>query len=205
MGKKDPRVDAYIADAEPFARPILQHLRDVIGRECPAADETIRWGAPFFDYKGLLCGIAGFKRHCALIFWRDVAPKPSEQKAGAMGHLGKITSLKDLPPASQLKRLIREAVKKRDARKPGRSAPAKPTAKPAARPPADLLAALNENAAAKAGFDALSPSQRRDYIEWLVTAKKAETRAQRLQTALSWLAEGKSKNWKYERSSAARR
>jgi hypothetical protein len=97
MSTKDPRVDAYLARAQPFARPILQHLRKVIHEGCPEAQETIKWSCPFFDYRGLLCGFAAFKAHCSLFFWRDIDvsrwTKPMKTEGTGMGQFGKITAL----------------------------------------------------------------------------------------------------------------
>ena len=63
MGTRDPRVDDYVARAADFARPILEHLREVVHRACPEVVETLRWRMPSFDHEGILCGMAAFKRH----------------------------------------------------------------------------------------------------------------------------------------------
>jgi uncharacterized protein YdeI (YjbR/CyaY-like superfamily) len=196
MAKKDPRVDQYIAEAAPFARPILRHLRKTIHRGCPAAVETIKWHTPFFDYKGLLCGMAAFKAHCALFFWRDVRVRPQTAKSGGRGQFGRITCLADLPSDAHLLACLREAVAQRDAGK---------TVKAVRRPakdvpvPADLRRALASTPKAAANFRDFSPSHRREYVTWITEAKRPETRARRLATALTWIADGKHQNWKYER------
>lgn len=199
MAKKDPRVDAYIAEAAEFARPILKHLRRLIHQGCPAAEETIKWGCPFFEYHGLLCGMAAFKAHCSLFFWRDIdvdrlIPKTNTAGAG-MGQFGRLASPADLPPDTVLLTCLRSAVEQRDSPK---SKP-KRTRQPAKEPtiPADLKKALVGDAKAAATFRGFAPSHRRDYVEWITEAKRPETRAQRLATTLEWLAEGKPRNWKY--------
>ena len=203
MATKDPRVDTYIADSAAFARPILKHLRKVIREGCPAAVETIKWGCPFFDYHGLLCGFAAFKAHCSMFFWRDIdvgrwLPKTNNAGAG-MGQFGKLTSMADLPKDSVLLACVRAAMAQRDApsskakraRKPGKELPV----------PADLKRALAANAKAAATFKNFAPSHRRAYLDWIADAKQPATRARRLQTTIEWLAEGKPQNWKYlERS-----
>ena len=70
MGKKDKRVDAYIAKSAPFAQPILNHLRELVHKACPDVEETIKWSFAFFDYKGPLFSMAAFKEHCAFGFWK---------------------------------------------------------------------------------------------------------------------------------------
>lgn len=199
MAKKDPRVDAYIAEAAEFARPILKHLRKVIHQGCPEAVETIKWSCPFFDYHGLLCGFAAFKAHCSVFFWRDIdvdhyLPKTNTAGAG-MGQFGKLTALADLPKDSVLLACVRSAVEQRTspasktkrARKPGKEVPVPP----------DLKKALATNAKAAETFKNFAPSHRREYLMWITDAKRPETRAQRLATTLQWLAEGKPQNWKY--------
>src|SRR5437867_12877524 len=98
MGKRDPRVDAYIDKSAPIAKPILKHLRKIVHAGCPDVEETIKWQFPHFDYKGILCGMAAFKNHCALGFWKGsliFGNKKTEEEA--MGQFGRITSLADLP------------------------------------------------------------------------------------------------------------
>ena len=195
----DPRVDAYIAKSAEFAQPILRHLRDLVHMACPAAQETIKWGMPSFEYHGILCGFAGFKAHCTFGFWRrgmtDVIAKEGGKAEQAMGDLGRITSLGDLPSDRSMLGYIRQAAKLNEAGGPARPKP-KPK-KPLAMP-ADLAGALKKNAKAAKVFGDFSPSARREYIEWITEAKRDETRQTRLTTALGWIAAGKRRNWKYE-------
>jgi uncharacterized protein YdeI (YjbR/CyaY-like superfamily) len=198
MAAKDPRVDAYIARAAPFARPILTHLRGVIRTAVPEAEETIKWGMPHWVHHGILCCIAGFKGHCALVIRRGQDLLGDAAKDDAMGQFGRITSRDDLPSKAALVRLLRAAARKNAA---GADAPRRPprARKPEATVPPDLAAALRKDARARATFEAFSPSRRRDYVEWIVEAKAEETRARRLAQAVAWMAEGKARNWKYER------
>ncbi len=198
MGKKDPRVDAYIAKSADFARPILTHIREVVHKGCPEVEETIKWGMPHFDYKGMLCGMAAFTEHCSLGFWKHRLVVPA--KEGGMGHFGRITSLKDLPPDRVLVSYVREAARLNEA---GVKAPRKAREpKRALATPSDLAAALKKNAKARATFEGFSPSHKREYIEWITDAKTEETRKKRLDTAVEWMAEGKPRNWKYMRQGA---
>ncbi len=199
MGKKDPRVDAYIAKAGDFAKPILTRLRDAVHAACPDVEEAMKWSFPHFMYKGMLCSMASFKEHAAFGFWKGSLVVGADSKnAEAMGQLGRLTAVSDLPSKPVLANYIRKAVALNDegvkvARVARRAAP-KPL-----RVPADLASALSKSKKAHAAFAGFSPSHKREYLEWITEAKSAETRARRLQTAIEWIAEGKSRNWKYER------
>jgi len=199
MGKKDPRVDAYIATAPDYARPILKHLRAVVHRAVPAVEETMKWNLPHFLYKGMFCGMAAFKDHCSFGFWRqrlvlEVVPPTATR---GMGQFGKLTSVRDLPPDKTLTGYITTAAANIDA---GIKPPPRPRAKRAPIVvPADLKAALRTNTRAAATFDGFSPTNRWEYVEWITEAKRPETRQRRLETAIEWLAAGKSRNWKYQK------
>lgn len=201
--RTDPRVDAYIAKSAEFARPILTHLRGLVHAGCPDAAETIKWGMPFFTSgDGILCMMAAFKAHCAFGFWHKEMKglvATDEAKADeAMGILGRITRLKDLPGDKVMLGYIRQAAKLNESGVPARPRSAAKGQPKAAAVPDDLAAALKKNKKAAAIFAGFSPSKRKDYIEWLTEAKREETRAKRLATALAWIAEGKARNWKYE-------
>lgn len=200
MGERDPRIDAYIAKAEPFARPILEHLRARVHEACPDADETIKWGMPFFVFAGApLCHMAAFKRHAAFGFWRHVEVMGGERPAEGMGSFGKLASLDDLPAKRTLATLLkRAAALNASGTKPVRAAAKKTPASPPELP-ADFAAALAGAPAARRTWDAFSPSHRREYLEWILEAKRDETRAKRIAQAVEWLAEGKARNWKYAR------
>lgn len=195
---KDPRVDAYMTKARPFAQPILRRIRAAVHKACPAAAETIKWGMPAFEYKGPLAGMAAFKGHCTLGFWKASLMKtvPTGRRDEAMGQFGRFESIDDVPAEAALIRMVKEAAAINDAGlkvRRRRSAP-----KPAPKAPPYLLAALKKNAKARAGWRAFPPSHQREYIQWISEAKTAETRARRLATAVSWIADGKGRNWKYQ-------
>jgi uncharacterized protein YdhG (YjbR/CyaY superfamily) len=200
MPKKDARVDAYIANAQPFARPILKHLRKLVHEACPEVEEGIRWGMPAFLYDGILCGMAAFKAHCAFGFWDRMGNQGGGKAGEAMGQYGRITGLDDLPSDRTLLKQIRDAVARRDAGiKPART---RSTATKALGVPADLTAALKRSAKANKAFAGMSHSHRKEYVEWVEGAKREETRKKRIATTIEWLAEGKPRNWKYERKQA---
>lgn len=197
MGSRDARIDAYIAKTAPFARPVLEQLRELVHGACPDVEEAIKWGMPAFMYRGMLCGMAAFKEHCTFGFWKgrlivDAAGQPAE---AAMGQFGRITSMKDLPPKKVLTGYIRQAMRLNEegVRVPKRT----PRSKPELAVPDDLARALRKNRAARETFEKFSPSNRREYVAWLLEAKADATRKRRLDTAIEWMAEGKPRNWKY--------
>jgi len=200
-----PEVDHYIAKCQPFAQPILEHVREVVHKTVPGVVEEMKWSMPFFVYKGIiLANIAGFKAHCSLGVWKEnVLPlmkQGVERRGTGMGSFGKMSSMKDLPTDKDLKALLVEAVRKIDS---GERATSMPRPKKSPRPPAEvpeaLLAAFKKNKIAAKNFDAMSPSCRREYIDWINDAKRDETRATRIATTMEWVTEGKSRNWKYEK------
>ena len=195
---KNPAVDAYIAKAAPFARPILSRIRKAMHKGCPQVEETIKWGVPHFEYKGVLAGMAAFKQHAAFGFWkRRLMSDPTGFFARGESGMGgrKIRSVAELPADAVLVRLVREAVALNEK---GVKPPRVARKKPPVRVPPYLAAALKKNARARATFDSFPPSARRDYVEWLTGAKQAATRERRLATTMEWLADGKRFNWKYE-------
>jgi uncharacterized protein YdeI (YjbR/CyaY-like superfamily) len=198
MATKDPRIDAYIAKSADFAKPILKHLRKVVHAGCPQVQETLKWSMPHFDYKGVMCGMAAFKEHCAFGFWKADLILDSDETAekSGMGSFGCIRSLADLPNEKTLVGYVKKAAALNEAgiKAPGRTQPKK--RKPLATP-SDLSTALKKNAKARKTFEDFSPSHRREYIEWITEAKRKETRKDRLAKTLKWLAEGKARNWKY--------
>jgi uncharacterized protein YdeI (YjbR/CyaY-like superfamily) len=193
MARKDPRVDSYIKRAQPFARPILKHLRTLVHRGCPSCEESIKWQSPFFDYKGPVCFMAAFKEHAVFGFWKGKLLFGSEDK-GAMGHFGRITSLNDLPSDKEMVGYIKKAadLNERGVQpKRARRGTQKVTV------PADLKAALTKNSKAKETFENFSYSHKKEYVDWITDAKREETRQKRLKTTIQWLSEGKPQNWRY--------
>ena len=200
MPTTDPRIDAYIKKAAPFAQPILKHFRKLVHATCPDVQETIKWGFAFFDYKGPFCSMASFKEHCAIGFWKaehmKEAKKMEANQGSSMGHLGRITSLRDLPEDRVIIDYLREAMLLNE--QGVKRAPRKKIADPkSVKIPDYFLKALKLNETATAHFEAFSPGQKREYILWITEAKTEETRNKRMETAVEWISEGKIRNWKY--------
>ncbi len=205
MVKKDKRVDAYIEKAQPFAKPILIHLRKLIHQGNPDVVETVKWGMPSFDYKGSFCSMASFKQHAVFGFWKGKLLKDpknylqerSAQGGDAMGNLGRITSVKDLPPDNVIIDFVRQARKLNDegVKLPARSV--KPKTELVI--PDYFLNALKKNKKALSTFENFSYSNKKEYVLWVTEAKTEDTRKSRLETAVEWMSEGKIRNWKYVR------
>ena len=194
---RDPRIDAYIAKAAPFAQPILNHVRERVHAAAPEAEEAVKWGAPGFTVDGkILLIMAAFKQHAALNFWRGQEIGDGGPKAGAMGQFGKLTSLDDLPPEAELDALIREAAALAKTAPTPRKVKHEPKPEPVLHP--EFAAALKANPKAKEVLDGFPPSAQRDYLEWIAEAKQDATRTKRIATAIEWLGEGKRRHWKYQ-------
>lgn len=193
MAKKDPRVDAYIKRAQPFAQPILKHLRKIVHAGFPSCAETIKWRMPFFEHKGPICFMSAFKQHAAFGFWKGKLLFGDED-TGAMGHFGRIASIDDLPNEKTLIGYVRKAAELNE-RGVEKKRPHRGSQKVTVPP--DLKSALNKNSKARKTFENFSYSHKKEYVEWITGAKRDETRQKRLKTAIEWLAQGKPQNWKY--------
>lgn len=196
MAAADPRIDAYLAAVPAFALPILTRLREDMHAACPGVVETIKWSRPHFLLNGkLLCGMSAFKAHCAFGFWEREGV--GEGKGGAMGDFGRITSLADLPPRAELRRQIKAAAALLQAGAPRAQKPNR-APRPQLAMPDDFAAALAKVPAAQQTYAAFPPGKQRDYLEWVLEARRGDTRAKRIAQAVEWLEEGKSRHWKYE-------
>ena len=203
----DSRIDHYIAKSRPFAQPLLNHLRELVHKACPGVVETIKWSRPFFEYKGVILGnMSAFKEHCSFGFWGEeisaVLRDAKVLQPDAMGSLGRLTRVEDLPSNKQMLDLISRATAFIEsgqytspiaARHKVAKAPV-----PAVEAPPEFTRALKANKKASVAFAAFSPSCKREYVEWIAEAKRAETREKRITTAIDWISEGKQRNWKYQ-------
>lgn len=190
--KRDPRVDAYIAGAAPFAKPIITQVREVVHEACPGIGETIKWGHPSFDHHGMVCGVAAFKAHCVLSFWKAALLDDATLIRR------EVKSVDDLPSRRDLARLVKQAATlNEDGVTVPEEARKRPSETRSLEVPDVLTNALRKNKKAQATFDAFSYSNKKDYVEWIAEAKSDDTRLKRLEQAVEWMAEGKPRNWKY--------
>ncbi len=204
MFEKSKAIDAYIAKSADFAKPILNHIRELVHKTCPEAEEKMKWSFPHFDYKGeMMCSMAAFKQHAVLNFWKAALMKDpvlieNARSETAMGHLGRITSLKDLPADKKLAAWIKEAMLLNDK---GIKLPARkiPEVKKEIIVPEFFMKAIKKNKKAWQNFESFAYSHRKEYIQWITEAKTEPTRLKRLTTAIEWIEAGKGRNWKYEK------
>jgi uncharacterized protein YdeI (YjbR/CyaY-like superfamily) len=204
MAAREKKIDAYITRSAGFAKPILNHIRELVHKACPTVEEKVKWGMPFFDYKGeMLCHMASFKQHAVMGFWKAPLMKDpilveNAKSETAMGHLGRITSLKDMPSDKKITGWIKEAMQLTDK---GIKLPSKvkPTDKKELTVPDYFTKALAKNKKANQVFENFAYSHKKEYLAWITEAKTEDTRNKRIATALEWMAEGKSRLWKYEK------
>ena len=200
---KNKQIDAYIAKSADFAKPILTHLRELVHKACPDVEEVMKWSFPNFDYKGVFCSMAAFKEHCSFGFWKASLMKDPKKilqvaERGGMGNFDRITSLKDLPSDKILLGFIKQAVELNDK---GVKRPVTVTKKGSKTidTPDYFAKALKKNKVAEKIFEELAYSHRKEYIQWFEEAKTGETRNKRITQAIEWIAEGKGRNWKYQK------
>ncbi len=202
MPSKDKRIDTYITKALPFAQPVLKKLRELVHKACPEVTETIKWGMPSFEYKGPMFGFAAFKQHCVAMFWKSNLLndpngdlKERANKGGeAMGNMGRMTSLKDLPPDKAIIDFVKQHMKLNNE---GIKIEKKTKPKKELLVPEELTEAISKNKKAKETFENFSPSNKREYVDWISEAKTPATKNKRLEEAVQWMSEGKPRLWKY--------
>ena len=198
MAKRNPKIDSYINKAQPFAKPILKKLRTLIHKACPKVTEEIKWSAPFYLYQDrVLCATMGFKKHCALIFWKAplIIRKNGAKAKADLKLMRRLTVLEELPPDQDIMAYLRLAMHFNE---PTTKLPPREKRSIPVKVPSDMVLALRANPKAQAVFDAFAPSKRKDYILWITAAKTEATRERRLETAIDWISEGKTRHWKYE-------
>ena len=205
MGFRDPRIDAYIIKSADFAIPILDYWRETVHAACPDVKETMKWSMPFFEYKnGNLCSMASFKYHCGFHFWLYSKMKDPDNlfsgdgENSGMGQFGKIKKIEDLPSEEQIIALIHDAMSLIDNGVKITKDPAKKVVKEL-EVPDYILEAIDDNPGAQENFGGFSLSQKKEYIDWIVEAKSEATRIKRLEQAVIWMEEGKTRNWKYQK------
>jgi uncharacterized protein YdeI (YjbR/CyaY-like superfamily) len=200
--KKEKRIDDYINKSANFAKPVLLHFRNLVHEMCPAVQEKIKWGFPHFDYMGeMMCSMASFKQHAVFGFWKAALMKDPvlierAKSEVSMGHLGRITSLRDLPSDKKIIAWIREAMQLNEQ---GIKVPSKPKTadKKELAVPDYFLKALGKHKKALQTFEAFSYSHKKEHVQWIDEAKTEETKNKRMAQAIEMMAEGKSRNWKY--------
>lgn len=204
MSTINPTVTAYIEKSADFAKPILNHLRELIHNTCPGVEEDIKWGTPHYSYNGdHLVMMAGFKNHCSFSLYKaemmkDKAISDSVKAGKKFGYMDKIKNLSDLPSDKILAAYLKEAMAINESgAKKAKPAKTNPDAEVAA--PAAFIAALKSNKKANLVFESKSPSFRKEYFKWIAEAKTDITRDKRIAQAIEWIEEGKGRFWQYQK------
>ncbi len=204
-GGTNPAVDTLIAKAAPFAQTILRELRAMVHEAAPDAVEEVKWSRPFFSVNGVLvCQMSAFTKHCGFGFWSPemtaLLAADGVQGQDAYGSFGRITTMEDLPQRKKLLGYIRHAADL--ARSGTAGSPVagrlRTSAKIPIPMPPEFAALLAKSKPAKATFEAFPPSCKREYLEWITTAKRPETRERRMAEAVSRMAAGRRFNDEYQ-------
>jgi uncharacterized protein YdeI (YjbR/CyaY-like superfamily) len=199
----NPQVTAYLADCAEFARPIMNHLRQLLHATCPSVVEQIKWGILHFDYHGdMMCIFAAHAKHCSFTFFKqaimsDARLRENIDFPAAKRFMGRLTCLADLPPDRELIALIKEAMALNE--KGIKLAP-QPAKTPAViEMPVEFASELSKHPQANSIFESKPASFRKEYLVWITAAKTDVTRQARIGEAISWIAQGKGRFWKYQK------
>ncbi len=200
-------IDSYIEKAADFAKPILIKIREMVHKANPEITECIKWSFPNFEYQGhIVCSMAAHKKHCSFGFWRGNEmedPDKILQQIGktAMGQLGQLSSIADLPSDEILIKYLHQAIDlcfKVKAKSSSNSDTKSKKSIPVPEIPDYFNEALEAWPEAKMNFENFSNSCKREYVVWITEAKTEKTRLKRLSEALEMIKEGKQRNWKYQ-------
>ncbi|HWB03022.1 MAG TPA: YdeI/OmpD-associated family protein [Verrucomicrobiales bacterium] len=198
MPAEPETVAAWMEQLSDFARPMIERIYKIIRKAAPQLEEGIRWSSPTFIGRGLVCSFAAFQKHVTLVFWRgaelnDTTGLLTHGQGRSAMRSAKFTSLDQIDD-----KVIRTWVTAAVALDKD---PAKPKPKPQKRPeaavPKVLAAALSRNPKARGAFDAMPPSHRREYCEWIAEAKQEATVQRRVEKTIEKLSAGEGLHDKY--------
>jgi uncharacterized protein YdeI (YjbR/CyaY-like superfamily) len=182
--------DDWIENCPAFSRPLCAELRESFARWEPDLSEAVKWNMLSYSGRRLVVALMGCKRHAGIIFFRGVELHDPDGLFSRGGdNAAMLTVRVERPDAldrDALRRLLRAAVALDGSDVP----PLPPRKRPPLPTPGFFATALTRNRAAREGFARLSPSLRREYLVWLGTAKRPETRERRLRETLAALADG---------------
>lgn len=200
MNNYKPEVTAYIEKSDSFAQPILTHIRELIHKTCPDVEEQMRWGHPHYYYKGKgMCFNQALKGRVTFGFWYDsLVFDPAKLSAAAIKaqeSMGFMKDIKEIPSDEIFVECIKIGM---EVKEQGLKVETKSKPKAELVVPDYFTKALEKNSVAKKNFEVMSPSHKREYVNWIIDAKTEETREKRIAQAIEQIAEKKSKNWKYQ-------
>lgn len=190
---KPKSIDEYIARTEgTFAHPILTKVHEIILETAPDIEEAIKWGAPSYEYKGIMMSTVKFKNFAAIWFHKgaffDDPRSLLEASSDDTKYMRKyeLRSMDDLDEEG-LKGLIREAMKyqKSDEKLEIREKPEKE------KLTSELLSrALSDDSEAEAKFEEFPDYKKKEFIEHIETAKQDATKQRRLEKSLDLIRQG---------------
>lgn len=186
--------DRWIENCPEFARAICGQLREWFIRWEPDLTESIKWNMLCFSGRKLVCGISGCKKHVGIAFFRGTElPDPAGLFVGGEENTAiqsvRLTS-PDAVPKEPLRRLLRAAVNlDLDPDRP----PVPPRKRDPWPVPEFFAVALKSDPKAAAEFARFAPTYQREYLVWLTSAKREETRQKRLTETLAALRD--SRKW----------
>ena len=163
-------------------------------------EETIKWGAPTYTYQGKnVVGIGAFKSYFGLWFFQGALLEDKKKKlVNAQEGVTKAMRQWRFESAKEIdekliKEYIKESVHNIDQ---GREIKAV-RKKPLSLPP-ELQQALKKSKKLENSFNGFSLSKRRDFAEYISSAKRDETKHKRLEKIIPMILEGVGLNDKYK-------
>lgn len=196
----DEKLERYFFEkAQPEFQQLCIVLHDVIKAAHPEVKASLKWQMPAYDYKGLMMGVGAFKHKVTVFFHRGAEMEDPEgwfvgQEENKTMRSIQLKSIDDIP--EELESYIQNAIKVNDA---GKLKLKKLAPKPLPQIPQELTDLLDENHLAKSYFDSLNKTHKREYIVWINSAKRQETRENRLAKTLEKLTANQTCWNKYQR------
>lgn len=189
-------IDKGISELEPFAQAICKRLRKLILSADPEIIEDWKWG-PNYYLNGMVCGYWGFKKHVSFVFFQGSLLKDKkkillENPGNVHNRHIKFTDVKQVDDKVILEYLF-EAI---DNNRKGLKI-IETKDKTIVTP--DVVAKAFKKAKVLAYFDSLAFSHRKEYIQWIESAKKEETRTRRIEQAIEKLQDKQGLNDKYKK------
>ena len=115
-----PEVDAWFERYDNPMKPVVQRVREIVLAADPRIDETIKWQAPTFTYRGNLASFyPKSKQHASLMFHLGAkipGSHPRLEGTGDTSRVLKVGSLEEAEAArTDLEALVRDWCAWRDA------------------------------------------------------------------------------------------
>lgn len=181
----------YIEQMPDFAQKICKKLRSIILKADPAIREDWKWG-PNYNCNGMVCGYGGFTQHVKFTFFNGSEMKDPKHifnhcVNNEFSRSIKYTDVLQIDEKT-LTSYIRESI---EINKNGFKRIVK---NKTVELPEFLEKRIRKNKAAFTFFDNLSYGYKKDYVEWVTTAKREETRDERIEKLIKKCEMGKKMN-----------